>query len=99
MLVETRPYFVFGDVLANVVSGALIGLLVTFCIGTGWNMVVAMIIGMVLGMVLAIPMSFAFAGFFGASNGQPLAARMIRKQPTATSWRSFRRWVSPISTL
>ena len=63
---ETRPYFIVGDLLATVVVGGLAGLVAAAVVPTGWNMMVAMLIGMALGMVLALPGSFAFMPFFGA---------------------------------
>lgn len=64
--IELRPYFVFGDILATVASGALVGLAIAALVGSGWNMVVGMLVGMLLGMVLALLAGFvAFFILFG----------------------------------
>ena len=63
---ETRPYFVLGDVLANSVVGALVGVASAALFGPGWNMIIAMFVGMVLGMVISLPALLGFVVFFGA---------------------------------
>ena len=63
---ETRPYFVFGDLLANCVGGAIAGAVCALIFGPGWNMVVAMFIGMAIGMAITLPMAFGFGALFGA---------------------------------
>ncbi|MFP8875583.1 MAG: hypothetical protein VCB99_01435 [Myxococcota bacterium] len=63
---ETRPYFVLGDVLANSVVGALVGVASAALFGPGWNMIIAMLVGMVLGMVISLPALLGFVVFFGA---------------------------------
>jgi hypothetical protein len=64
---ETRAYFVFGDVFANALTGVAAGWLTAAIVGPGWNMCVAMWLGMILGMVIAMVLSFAaFVWFFGA---------------------------------
>jgi len=63
---ETRPYFVLGDVLANSVVGALVGVASAALFGPGWNMIIAMLVGMALGMVISLPALLGFVVFFGA---------------------------------
>ena len=63
---ETRPYFVLGDVLANSVVGALVGLASAAVFGPGWNMIIAMLAGMALGMVISLPALLGFVVLFGA---------------------------------
>ncbi len=63
---ETRPYFVFGDLVANVAVGALIGALMAAVFGPAWNMYVAMFIAMALGMVISLPFALVFGALFGA---------------------------------
>ena len=63
---ETRPYFVLGDVFSNVVVGALIGVACVWLLPSEWNMVVTMIAGMVFGMVVSLPLAFLLSGLFGA---------------------------------
>ncbi len=57
---ETRPYFIFGDLLSCGIIGALCGLLCMFIVGQDWNMMVAMVAGMVIGMVLAVLIDLIF---------------------------------------
>lgn len=63
---ETRPYFLFGDVLANLFAGALIGGVCALLFGPGWNMWVAMLVGMPLGMIIALPLAITLGALFGA---------------------------------
>ena len=63
---ETRPYFVFGDLVSNVLAGIVTALSLSLMFGPGWNMWVAMIIGMVLGMLITLPIAFLFGALFGA---------------------------------
>ena len=56
---ESRPYFIFGDVLANVSIGALSGFVAAALVGESWNMFVAMVVAMVVGMALALVIGFA----------------------------------------
>ena len=64
---ETRPYFIFGDAVACLLTGALVGALSALIFGTGWNMILAMFVGMALGMLLALPLTFLlYLRFFGA---------------------------------
>ena len=64
---ETRPYFIFGDFVACLVTGAVVGAACAAIFGPGWNMILAMFVGMALGMALALPLNFlAFLALFGA---------------------------------
>ena len=64
---ERRPFFIFGDVLCNVVTGVVVAWATAALVGPGWNMFVAMWVAMALGMALAMGLSFAgFVWFFGA---------------------------------
>ena len=63
---ETRPYFVLGDIFSNVASGALIGVVCAVLVPHGWHMLVTMITGMVIGMVTSLPVAFFLSGLFGA---------------------------------
>ena len=62
---ETRPYFVFGDIVSNLAVGALVGVVCALLFPT-WHVVVAMIAGMVLGMVVSFPTAFLLSSLFGA---------------------------------
>lgn len=63
---ETRPYFVVGDISSNLTAGACVGGVCALVLPTGWNMFVAMVAGMALGTVLSLPLGFLFSGLFGA---------------------------------
>jgi len=63
---ETRPYFLVGDLLANVTVGALVGVASAAVFDPGWNMILAMLAGMALGMVLSLPSLLGFVALFGA---------------------------------
>lgn len=64
---ETRPYFLLGDLLVNTAVGALVGLICAALFHPGWNMWVGMFLGMTLGMAIALVLSLGlFAVVFGA---------------------------------
>ena len=63
---ETRPYFVLGDVLANLSVGALVGLASAAAFDPDWNMILAMLAGMAMGMALSLPALLGFVALFGA---------------------------------
>ena len=64
---ETRPYFLLGDLLVNGTVGALVGLACAALFGPAWNMWLSMFLGMALGMGMALVLSLAvFAVLFGA---------------------------------
>lgn len=64
--IETRPYFVIGDVLSCTLCGALVGVVCAALFGPAWNMWVAMLVGMALGMVLALLPALGLGALFGA---------------------------------
>jgi hypothetical protein len=65
--VETRPYFVLGDLLVNTAVGALVGLACAALLSPAWNMWLGMFVGMALGMAMALVLSLGlFAVLFGA---------------------------------
>lgn len=63
---ETRPYFVVGDLLANSGLGALVGVCCALVIPQNWSSFVAMMAGMFLGMLIAIPVQLASSLLLGA---------------------------------
>lgn len=63
---DNRVYFVLGDLLANIVIGALVGVVSVLLVTTGWNMWLAMVLMMSIGMLLGLIGAFGFAHFFGA---------------------------------
>ena len=63
---ESRPYFLLGDIFSNGVLGALAGTSCAALVGESWKMLPAMLVGMLLGMALAAPLQFVCGIFFGA---------------------------------
>jgi hypothetical protein len=64
---ESRPYFILGDFVVNILTGVAAALATIAVVGPGWNMMIGMFVGMALGMALAMLLSLAvFAAFFGA---------------------------------
>jgi hypothetical protein len=63
---DNRLYFVFGDLLSNIVMGALVGVVSVLLVSTGWNMWLAMVLMMVIGMVLGLVGALAFGFLYGA---------------------------------
>ncbi len=61
---EDRPYFVFGDLVAN--TGAVVGELCALVFSPAWNMLVAMLVGMAIGMILSLPLALGLGALFGA---------------------------------
>jgi hypothetical protein len=67
---ETRRvrqlYFLVGDCLVTIGTGAVAGLAVSSLVGPGWNMVAGMVAGMVLGTIVSIVILMLLTPFFGA---------------------------------
>ncbi len=63
---ETRPYFVLGDLVVNIVAGSVIAVITAALFGPSWNMVLAMIVGMALGMLISLPIAILSGALFGA---------------------------------
>jgi hypothetical protein len=63
---ETRPYFIFGDVISSVLAGAAVGAVMAALISVAWPMPATMLAGMFLGMALCIPIQTACSLLFGA---------------------------------
>lgn len=63
---DSRLYFVLGDLVANLLVGALAGWLSALVIGTGWNMFLAMFLAMGLGMLVGLVLFFPLGMAFGA---------------------------------
>jgi hypothetical protein len=55
---ETRPYFIMGDLISNILTGSLVGLLCVVILDPEWTMFSAMLLGMGIGM--------GFSAVFGA---------------------------------
>jgi F0F1-type ATP synthase assembly protein I len=63
---ETRPYFLFGDILSNTLLGATVGALAAVCVSESWPMLVAMVVGMAAAMLIAAVFGAVLGIFFGA---------------------------------
>ena len=63
---DSRLYFVLGDLLANISIGALVGVVSVLVVANGWNMWLAMWLMMVLGMVVSMLGAYGFLYCFGA---------------------------------
>lgn len=77
---ETRLYFLIGDLLACIVSGAAAAWLVWLAIPAGWAAPVWMPAGMVLGMVIGTPV-----GVIGGVLFTPLFGAMEISMPAGLS--------------
>lgn len=64
--IETRPYFVVGDLIANSALGALVGACCSLAIPETWPSVGAMLAGMLLGMLITIPFQVGSSLLLGA---------------------------------
>ena len=62
---ERRLYFVFGDLLASVVTGGAAGWITYVVIPGGWHSLIAMMLAMVLGMLVGTVGGLLFAPLFG----------------------------------
>ena len=63
---ETRPYFIVGDVLVNVAAGVVAALAARVLVGPSWNVLLAMPAGSIVGMLTSLPVALLFMPFFGA---------------------------------
>jgi len=62
---ERRVYFIFGDVLACLLAGAVSGWLVQFALSGDWYPLVGMIFGMAMGMLVGMLTGILLSPFFG----------------------------------
>jgi hypothetical protein len=63
---DSRLYFVLGDLGSNIFIGLVVGWLSALLVGVGWNMYLAMVVTMVLGMVVGTILWFPLGILFGA---------------------------------
>jgi hypothetical protein len=63
---DSRLYFVLGDLLSNILVGLVAGWLCALVVGEGWNMFIAMLFAMVIGMVVGTVLWFPLGMLFGA---------------------------------
>ena len=62
---ETRLYFLFGDILVNAVAGAAVVIVCDGVFGDSFPAVVAMVGGMALGSVVALGLAMVAGAFLG----------------------------------
>ena len=62
---ETRPYFVFGDWLANVLVATLAVAITTRFLAGTWGMLPGMLVGMLVGMIVALVVSMLLVPVLG----------------------------------
>lgn len=62
---ERRPYFIFGDILACIATGAAAGWIVHAALPADWFAPVGMVLGMALGMLIGLAGGFLFGPLFG----------------------------------
>ena len=62
---ETRPYFVVGDLSCSLVVSVLTAVAATAMVTQAWPMPAAMLVGMFLGMAVAAVGILVFGPFFG----------------------------------
>ena len=82
---ETSLYFLFGDLLATGLAGAVCGLASAAVVVPGWNMFLAMIPAMVVGMAVSQPISIGFGALFRASQRPSLPEFRSRSGHLRTS--------------
>lgn len=63
---DSRLYFVLGDLFSNVLTGAVVGWLCAMAVAVGWNMFLAMLLTMAIGMAVGLLMSLPLGALFGA---------------------------------
>jgi len=63
---DSRLYFILGDLASNVLVGIVVGWLCALIVGVGWNMLLAMLLTMVIGMLLGSVLWFPLGALFGA---------------------------------
>jgi hypothetical protein len=63
---DSRLYFVLGDLFSNILVGVVAGWLAALVVGEGWNMLLAMVLAMVLGMIVGTILWLPLGALFGA---------------------------------
>jgi len=63
---DSRLYFVLGDLFSNVLVGALVGWICALLVVVGWNPALSMLLGLTLGLVLALVSWIPLGMLFGA---------------------------------
>ena len=63
---DSRLYFVLGDLASNVLVGAVVGWLCALLVGVGWNMFFTMLLTMVIGMIVGTALWLPLGTLFGA---------------------------------
>ena len=81
---DHRLYFIFGDLLSNIIVGILMAVSATLLISTGWNMFIAMVVMMLLAMIVSLFLTLLFGhrfrshGNHGAGHVQWYVQRYVR---------------------
>lgn len=65
-ILERRPYFLLGDILACTATGAAAAWVTHALLPGGWIILAGMITGMVLGMMIGVVAGLVFQPIFGA---------------------------------
>ncbi len=63
---DSRLYFVLGDLASNVLVGAVVGWLCALLVGVGWNMFFTMLLTMAIGMIVGTALWLPLGVLFGA---------------------------------
>lgn len=63
---DSRLYFVLGDLFSNILVGVVAGWLAALVVGEGWNMFLAMVLAMVIGMAVGTILWLPLGTLFGA---------------------------------
>ncbi len=63
---DSRLYFVLGDLAVNILVGAVVAWLCALMVGVGWNMFLTMVLAMVIGMIVGTLLWFPLGILFGA---------------------------------
>ena len=63
---DSRLFFVLGDLFGKMLTGLVVGVLCSLVVGEGWNMFLAMCLAMAIGMAVGLVMFFPLGIFFGA---------------------------------
>jgi len=63
---DSRLYYVLGDLAGNILAGLIVGWLCYALVDTGWNMFLTMFFTMALGMIVGLVLFFPLGILFGA---------------------------------
>lgn len=63
---DDRLYFIFGDLISNIIAGVIMAVIPVLFVDSGWNMFAAMVVMMALAMPGSLFLSLALGIVFGA---------------------------------